>query len=280
MTKSNESIFYGVTITVLVVVILLIILITFSELDRIYTGRTLREQYGRGQFQNFPTALLNYPITCTTPASLLSKLPVYPHPDASVFSNIEKVRSNWMRIRDEFIQNCSIGQDHIVKCIKNDSFFKGIADDKWKRLYIKWYSSPDPDAKRLMPWTTQLIESIPEIHLAMISILKAGGKISPHSGGFRGCLRYHLGLDTPQSDDCFIVVGGQKYSWRNGQDVIFDDTFYHYVQNNTDRDRIILFLDIERPQNTRRQQKQVQNLIKIFGPLTTRANSKQEKIEY
>lgn len=269
-----------IVIVLLIVILLMIPLLVFSELDRIYTGRTLVQQYGRGQFQNVPVALLNYPLMLHTPKFVLDRLPIWPQPDSRIFPHVDKIRSNWTIIRDEFLKNCSTGQDHIVKTIKNDAFFKGIADDKWKRLYIKWYSSPDPDAKRLMPWTTNLIESIPEVHLAMISILKAGGKISPHSGGFRGCLRYHLGLDTPQSDDCFIVVGNEKYSWRNGQDVIFDDTFYHYVQNNTSQDRIILFLDIERPQLTAAAQKRVQNLIRWFGPLTTRANSKQETVEY
>ena len=52
---------------------------------------------------------------------------------------------------------------------------------------------------------------------------------------------------TPNSDDCYINVDGENYSWRDGEGVMFDETFIHAAYNNTDKDRIILFCDVERP---------------------------------
>jgi beta-hydroxylase len=75
--------------------------------------------------------------------------------------------------------------------------------------------------------------------------------LNRHRDPFAGSLRYHLGLETPNDDRCFIEVDGQRYSWRDGESVVFDETFIHWAQNGSDKDRIILFCDVERPLKTR-----------------------------
>src|SRR3546814_20020011 len=37
------------------------------------------------------------------------------------------------------------------------------------------------------------------------------------------------------------------YSWRDGEDVLFDETFVHCAENRSAHDRIIFFCDVERP---------------------------------
>jgi len=61
------------------------------------------------------------------------------------------------------------------------------------------------------------------------------------------CAIYHLGLATPNSPGCYIDVDGQRYHWRDGEAIVFDETFIHYAENTTDQRRVILFCDIERP---------------------------------
>ncbi len=39
----------------------------------------------------------------------------------------------------------------------------------------------------------------------------------------------------------------QRYSWRDGESVVFDETYIHYAENKTDQNRIIFFADVERP---------------------------------
>ena len=81
----------------------------------------------------------------------------------------------------------------------------------------------------------------------MFAILEPGAHLNPHRDPFGGSLRYHLGLVTPNSDACFIVVDGERYSWRDGEAVMFDETFIHWAENKTPTTRIILFCDVERP---------------------------------
>ncbi|HAJ71073.1 MAG TPA: lipid A hydroxylase LpxO, partial [Methylophilaceae bacterium] len=68
---------------------------------------------------------------------------------------------------------------------------------------------------------------------------------------YAGSLRYHLGLETPNHNDCYIRVDGENYSWRDGQAVMFDETYVHEAYNKTQADRIILFCDVERPMRYR-----------------------------
>ena len=42
-------------------------------------------------------------------------------------------------------------------------------------------------------------------------------------------------------------MDGERYHWRDGEAVVFDETFIHYAENATEHNRIILFCDIERP---------------------------------
>jgi beta-hydroxylase len=69
----------------------------------------------------------------------------------------------------------------------------------------------------------------------MFALLPGGSHLNPHRDPFAGSLRYHLGLSTPNSDDCRIFVDGQVYAWRDGEDVMFDETYVHWVKNETDR---------------------------------------------
>jgi len=81
----------------------------------------------------------------------------------------------------------------------------------------------------------------------MFAMLPPGARLVRHRDPYAGSMRYHLGLVTPNSDDCFINVDGQHYSWRDGEAVMFDETFIHYAENSSEKNRIILFIDVKRP---------------------------------
>jgi beta-hydroxylase len=83
----------------------------------------------------------------------------------------------------------------------------------------------------------------------MFSVLPPGSKLTRHLDPVACSLRYHLGLKTPNSDDCFISIDDQIYSWRDGEPLIFDETYLHYAKNNSDKHRLILMCDVERPMN-------------------------------
>ena len=81
----------------------------------------------------------------------------------------------------------------------------------------------------------------------MFVTLPPGGKLPKHRDPYAGSLRYHLGLVTPNSEKCRIIVDGERYYWKDGEAVLFDETYIHYAHNESDQDRLILFCDVERP---------------------------------
>jgi beta-hydroxylase len=85
----------------------------------------------------------------------------------------------------------------------------------------------------------------------MFALIGPQSKVGNHRDPFAGSIRYHLGLITPNRDECRIFVDGHQYSWRDGEDLVFDETYVHRFENLTDETRIILFCDVERPLRTR-----------------------------
>ncbi|HUB26355.1 MAG TPA: aspartyl/asparaginyl beta-hydroxylase domain-containing protein [Tepidisphaeraceae bacterium] len=162
------------------------------------------------------------------------------------FPDLKVLTENWMTIRDEAARLYEAG--HIAAAEKhNDLAFNSFFKRGWKRFYLKWYDDFLPSAKEICPKTVALVESIPSVHAALFALLPGNSKLGEHRDPFAGSLRYHLGLITPNSDDCRIFVDGTPYAWRDGQAVLFDETYIHSVKNDTDKDRLILFCDVTRP---------------------------------
>jgi len=178
--------------------------------------------------------------------NLFSKLPNKPLLNVDDIDDLKILRDNWEVIRDEAM---SLSQDGKIKAADklNDAGFNSFFRQGWTRFYVKWYSDVLPSALEQCPKTVELLKQTPSVKAAMFASLPAGSKLKPHRDPFAGSLRYHLGLVTPNSDDCYILVDGQRHSWRDGKDVLFDETFIHEAHNKTDQNRIILFCDITRP---------------------------------
>jgi beta-hydroxylase len=183
------------------------------------------------------------------PMYALSGVPNQPYIETGTFPQLAVLKEHWQTIRDEAI---TLEQEELIKGSDkyNDVGFNSFFRRGWKRFYLKWYNDFHPSAKKYCPQTIELLKQIPQIKAAMFAVLPAGSELLQHRDPYAGSLRYHLGLITPNSEACNIVVDGQAYHWRDGEDVMFDETYIHYAENKTDKDRLILFCDFERPVKT------------------------------
>ncbi|RTF98387.1 lipid A hydroxylase LpxO [Serratia marcescens] len=181
---------------------------------------------------------------------LFSRVPTTPYLKPEQFPELTVLRENWETIRDEGQKLMEIQQ---IKASDqfNDAGFNSFFKTGWKRFYLKWYEDSHPSAMTLCPQTTELLRSLPSVKAAMFAELPPGSHLGKHRDPYAGSVRYHLGLMTPNDDRCFIEVDGEQHSWRDGQAVIFDETYVHWAQNATDQTRIILFCDVERPMKWR-----------------------------
>jgi beta-hydroxylase len=85
------------------------------------------------------------------------------------------------------------------------------------------------------------------MNIALFAVLNPGRSLSHHHDPFALSVRYSLGVATPNDEKCGLVVNGEHYTWRDGDSIIFDETCLHSACNDTDRPRIILMTDIDRP---------------------------------
>ena len=70
-------------------------------------------------------------------------------------------------------------------------------------------------------------------------------RIIPIHKGNRDIVRLHYGVEIPDGDITFTVKGEEK-KWENGKCFAFNDFYEHGGWNNTDYDRIILIVDLDR----------------------------------
>lgn len=177
---------------------------------------------------------------------LASAVPARPFLDLAAFPPLSRLQASWQEIRDEALRLQGEARIRASEAY-DDAGFNSFFRRGWKRFYLKWYGEPLPSARAHCPRTVELLESIPEVRAALFAFLPAGGTLMEHRDPFAGSLRYHLGLATPNSDRCWISVDGTRYAWRDGEGVLFDETYLHHAANETSTDRLILFCDVERP---------------------------------
>jgi beta-hydroxylase len=175
-----------------------------------------------------------------------SRVPRTPYLPVSTFPELEQLRSHWQEIRDEAL---NLRRNMMIReaIANDDAGFNSFFKSGWKRFYLKWYGTAHPSALEFCPKTTALVSAIPSVKAAMFAELPPGAKLGLHRDPYSGSLRYHLALMSPNDDRCFINVDGTSYSWREGEGVIFDETYMHWVKNDTDGHRIVLLCDVERP---------------------------------
>lgn len=152
-----------------------------------------------------------------------------------------------------------------VNNLKNEVWY----DWPEKKLYYKntdwkifpffgfnYYSSKN---LRRCPFLTQFLQSIPGIKLAALSKMGPFSELKSHQGWgiySNNVIRCHFGINVPNG--CFMhVYNGEYYEKQlivNGQWTIFDDSKMHYASNTSNKERIVLIIDIERPQHVKKGQ--------------------------
>lgn len=122
---------------------------------------------------------------------------------------------------------------------------------KWEHAILYHDGVRFNDTCRLFPFTSGLLESIPEVTtdswgLAYISWLHPGTHITPHCGPSNGRLRVHLGIKIPSGVK--MRVGDREFTWTPGKCVVIDDSYEHEVWHNGQEPRVVLILDFLHPE--------------------------------
>ena len=134
-------------------------------------------------------------------------------------------------------------------------YLSGSITASWDALFFYRHGQRFDDNHRRFPRTSAAIEALdlcridaqaPEV---CFSILQSHTRIEPHHGVTNARVVIHIPLRVPPG--CYLELSqvGRHY-WREGQAMVFDDTFEHSAENPSDQVRGILLMDSWHPDLT------------------------------
>lgn len=168
--------------------------------------------------------------------------------DVNEFAWVAEVEAGWKRIHSELVQ--VLTNRSSIPAFQEVSKDQAVLTeyDHWKTFFLYAYGHRIHQNCMSCPETDRLLSHIPGMKTAMFSILAAGKHIPQHRGPYKGVLRYHLGLIIPQPyESCMIRVKDEIRTWAPAESLIFDDSHPHEAWNRSSSERVVLFVDFERP---------------------------------
>jgi beta-hydroxylase len=176
-----------------------------------------------------------------------SLVPTTPFLRDEDFPWVAPLNASWREIKAE-LEGVLTYRDDLPAFHEINGDATNISHDDWKSYFLHGFGRRSDANCRRCPRTAELIERVPGMKTAFFSILGPGVRLPPHRGPWKGFIRYHLGLIVPGPPEKLgIMVGEETAHWEEGKSLVFDDTYVHSVWNDTDKTRVVLFLDVERP---------------------------------
>ncbi len=225
------------------------------------------QDHGRAELSRVETALQVYlgesPIAPSDPRQkpkffYMPGLPDGPYHDPWLQPWTASLVAQWQAIRQE-----------ALTIMAEDALFESFLDLKpgqqateyvsgtsarpaWDAFFFYRHGQKFKEHHSRCPVTSAFLEGIelcrvehqaPEI---CFSLLRAGSTIMPHYGVTNTRLVYHLPLVIPPG--CALqIVDGPPHAWREGEPMMFDDTYQHGACNPSQEDRLILLMDCWNP---------------------------------
>jgi ornithine lipid ester-linked acyl 2-hydroxylase len=171
--------------------------------------------------------------------------PVY---DTTIFPWVAELEREWRAIRAE-LERVLMRQDELPPFQMLATDVKTITtDERWKTFFLVGFGVKSERNIARCPQTWRIVQNIPGLKTAMFSIFEPGKHLPAHRGPYNGVLRLHLGLIVPEPRDRIAIrVANQIYHWQEGKAVVFDDAYEHEAWNDSDKTRVVLFVDFVKP---------------------------------
>ncbi len=200
-------------------------------------------------------------------------LPTTPYFERSDFPWIEELEAQTAAIRDELMAV-------LPRAERSERVFADDAEESaglsgsqgaptWTGFYFYRHGERRRANHALCPRTSAVLDRLPLARIrehapeVMFSVLTPGTHVLPHRGVTNTRVVCHLPLIVPE--DCALVVGGETHRWREGEVVVFDDTYEHEAWNRGTRTRVVLILDVWNPHLSAAEREAVAALVEATG---------------
>jgi len=173
------------------------------------------------------------------------------------FSWSLEFEENWKQIREELELYLTI---HKPEAYFNKTMVN--SKESWKTLSLKWWDIKFHSRNKYFPKTLEIVNKYPEILSVSFNLLEPNGKILPHCGDTNAIYRCHLGIKIPDYlPKTGFRVREEIKSWEEGKWLIFMDAYNHEAFNFCDKKRIIMVIDIMRPEFQMRRRKIISTVL-------------------
>lgn len=147
---------------------------------------------------------------------------------------------------------------------------EGTAVAAWEAFFFYRHGRRFDSNHTRCPRTSAVLEALELCRIAdhapeiCFSVLQPGTHILPHYGVSNVRVVMHLPLLVPPACALRLVDAGE-HCWREGELVMFDDTFQHEAWNRSAQTRIVLLMDCWNPHLTPVERIAVKQLIEMMG---------------
>lgn len=130
--------------------------------------------------------------------------------------------------------------------IGSDTRKENGKDIGWEITNIHMGNNFNAAAEEIMPTFVGLMKKH-KVLSSVVSVLPGKTKIPPHYGYSSFVKRLMLGVTVPSDrENCYLCVNGEKQVWEEGKTMLWDDTYPHAVYNETNEERVVIYMDILR----------------------------------
>lgn len=190
-------------------------------------------------------------------ALLIPGLSAEPWPPGGI-EIARRLEDAWPSLRSELAHAARVA-DYSPYRQDNDAFLDPV---HWSTAHVTFLGRRHANAD-LLPRTLAVIEAAGgAAEIVSLSRIAPGGRIRPHCGPWNTRLTVHLGVQTPEG--CDLRVGDEWRTWSPGRCLVFDDSFEHEVIHNGRENRIVLLIDVWRPDLTRPERAVLEDMLAIL----------------
>ena len=150
----------------------------------------------------------------------------------------------------------------------------GLLDSQdWTACYLWRNGHVVPEVQAQCPATVAALARVPLVMApgrapnVLFSVLKPGAHVPPHHGFLNTRCIVHLPLLVPDATPpCRLRVGAEVRAWREGETLIFDDSFEHEAWNPSGQLRVVLIFEVWRPELTAHERQLMLALFEALPP--------------
>jgi aspartyl/asparaginyl beta-hydroxylase (cupin superfamily) len=126
--------------------------------------------------------------------------------------------------------------------------------NNWKIFPLFAFGTWSINNCKEVPVLTKYLKSIKGLKVALLTKLAPNTCLKPHKGWGKysnNILRCHYGIKIPEN--CYVAVKNdddtkyKKIYHKYKKWIVFDDSKLHYANNKSSQERLVLIIDIERP---------------------------------